>query len=155
MEKVLGEEILRKAIQGEDQAYNFYSKVKDLMINKKSKIFMENLANEELKHKNILEKRYKALYGKDFEEIPGFIFDENLKIENLGLNSQSDALQILSSAIEAEKNAIVFYSKLLKDVDNEEDLELLKYLIDFEESHKIKLQNEYQTINKDYYWQTP
>ena len=77
MQRVLGEEILRKAIQGEIQAMEFYSKVSKIIINKKSKSLMQNLANEEEKHKNILQKRYNFLYKKDFEEIPDFIFDKN------------------------------------------------------------------------------
>lgn len=155
MQRVIQEEILRKAIQGEKQAYEFYLNVRDLIVNKNSRNLMQNLANEEKKHKEILEKRYKDLFNKNFVEIPGFIFDDNLDIKKLGLSSQSDAIQILSSAIEAENNAIKFYSDLLKETDSIEDIEILKYLIKFEESHKIKLQDEYNLVNKNYIWQIP
>ena len=155
MQRVLGEEILRKAIHGEIQAMEFYSKVSKIIINKKSKSLMQNLANEEEKHKNILQKRYNFLYKKDFEEIPDFIFDKNLNTKNLGLNSKSDALQILSSAIEAETHAVEFYSELLNQTDSHEDIELLKSLIKFEETHKIKLQDEYKSMNKNFTWQIP
>lgn len=155
MKRVLSEDILRKAVQGEKQAYEFYLSVRDLIVNKNSRNLMQGLANEEKKHKEILEKRYKELFGKDFEEIPGFIFDENLDIKKLGLSSQSDAIQILSSAIEAENNAIKFYSDLLKETDSIEDIEILQFLIKFEESHKTRLQDEYNTVNKNYIWQIP
>lgn len=155
MQKVLKEELLRKAIQGEKQASNFYSKVKEMIINKNSRNLMESLANEEIKHSETLERRYKDLFNKDFEEIPGFIFDKNLDIKKLGLSSQSDAIQILSSAIEAENNAIKFYSDLLKETDSIEDVEILKSLIKFEESHKTRLQDEYNSVNKNYIWQIP
>jgi rubrerythrin len=97
MQKVLGEEVLRKAIQGEIQAMDFYMDVSNMIINKKAKNLMETLSMEEKKHRDILENRYKFLYKKEFEEIPGFIFDKNLNISKLGLNSKSDAIQILSS----------------------------------------------------------
>lgn len=155
MIKVLGEEILRKAIQGELQASNFYLDVSKLIVNKKSKSLMESLSNEELKHKSILERRYKELYNKDFEEIPGFVFDPNLKVEKFGLNSKSDAIEILSAAIEAENNAIKFYFELLQGVESNEDKELLQSLINFENSHKERLQNEYDKINDNFTWNIP
>jgi len=155
MVKVLGEEVLRKAIQGELQASNFYLEVSKLIVNKKSKMLMESLSNEEMKHKNILEKRYNDLYHKDFEEIEGFIFDPNLKIEKLGLNSKSDAIEILSAAIEAENNAIKFYFELLQGVESNEDKDLLQSLIEFENSHKKRLQDEYEKINKEFIWNIP
>ncbi len=155
MAKVLGEEILRKAIQGELQASNFYFDVSKLIVNKKSKSLMESLSNEELKHKTILEKRYKELYNKDFEEIPGFVFDPNLRIEKFGLNTKSDAIEILSAAIEAENNAMRFYFELLQAVESNEDKELLQSLINFENSHKERLQDEYEKINKEFIWNIP
>jgi len=155
MQKVLGEEVLRKAIQGEKQAMIFYSEVSNMIINKKSKNLMQDLASEEEKHKNILQKRYTILYKKEFEEIPGFVFDEKLDIKKLGLNTQSDALQILSSAIEAESHAIDYYSELLNQTESNEDIELLKSLIKFEEGHKNRLQEEYKSISKNYTWQMP
>lgn len=153
MQKVLKEELLRKAIQGEKQASNFYSKVKEMIINKNLRNLMESLANEEIKHSETLERRYKDLFNKDFEEIPGFIFDKNLDIKKLGLSSQSDSIQILSSAIEAENNGIKFYSDLLKETDSIENVEILKSLIKFEESPKTRLQDEYNSVNKNYIWQ--
>lgn len=155
MNKVLGEEVLRKAIQGEKQAMEFYFEISKLIVNKKSKSLMEFLSNEERKHMGILEKRYKELYKKDFEEIKGFVFDPNLKIEKFGLNSQSDAIEILSSAIEAENNAIKFYLELLKVVQDETDKELLQSLIEFENSHKKRLQDEYEKVNKEFIWNIP
>lgn len=155
MVKVLGEEILRKAIQGELQASNFYLDVSKLIVNKKSKSLMESLSNEELKHKSILEKRYKELYNKDFEEIPGFVFDPNLRIEKFGLNSKSDAIEILSAAIEAENNAMRFYFELLQGIESSEDKNLLQSLIEFENSHKTRLQDEYEKINKEFIWNIP
>ncbi|MGB9749886.1 MAG: ferritin-like domain-containing protein [Caldisericia bacterium] len=155
MQKVLGDDVLRKAIQGEMQAMKFYSEVSKIIINKKSKNLMQDLANEEEKHKNILQKRYTILYKKEFEEIPGFVFDEKLDVKKLGLNTQSDALQILSSAIEAETHAIEFYNELLNQTESNEDIELLRSLIKFEEGHKNKLQEEYKSINKNYTWQMP
>lgn len=155
MIKVLGEEVLRKAIQGELQASKFYSDVSKLIVNKKSKTLMESLSNEEARHKSILEKRYKELYNKDFEEIPGFVFDPNLKLEKFGLNSKSDAIEILSAAIEAENNAIKFYFELLQAVESNEDKDLLHSLIELENSHKQKLQNEYNDINREFIWNIP
>ncbi|MCX8095674.1 MAG: ferritin family protein [Caldisericia bacterium] len=155
MSKVLGEEVLRKAIQGELQAANFYSDVSKLIVNKKSKSLIESLSNEELKHKVILEKRYKELYNKDFEEIPGFVFDPNLKIEKFGINSKSDAIEIISSAIEAENNAIKFYFELMQGVESNEDKDLLQSLINFENSHKQRLQDEYEKLNKEFIWNIP
>lgn len=110
-----------------------------------------------MKRKNtkIYFKKDTIFYTKDFEEIPDFIFDKNLNTKNLGLNSKSDALQILSSAIEAETHAVEFYSELLNQTDSHEDIELLKSLIKFEEGHKIKLQDEYKSMNKNFTWQIP
>ncbi len=152
MSKFLGEEVLRKAIQGEKQAMEFYLDVSKMIVNKKSKSLMESLSNEERKHMILLEKRYRELYNKDFEEIEGFIFDPNLRIEKFGLNSKSDAIEILSSAIEAENNAIKFYFELLQRIEANEDKELLQSLIEFENSHKKRLQDEYEKINKDFIW---
>lgn len=155
MNKVLGEEVLRKAIQGELQASKFYLDVSKLIVNKKSKSIMETLSNEEAKHMSILEKRYKELYNKNFEEIPGFVFDPNLKIEKFGLNTKSDAIEILSAAIEAENNAIKFYFELLQGVESNEDKDLLQSLIEFENSHKNKLKDEYEKINREFIWIIP
>ena len=62
------------------------------------------------------------------------------------------AMQVVSNAITGEKYALTFYSDLHDQITDSEDRKLLKKLMKFEESHKNKLQNTYQRLEKFNIW---
>lgn len=146
------EEILKKAIYGEIEAMNFYKGVAEKVENKSVKDELLKLSNQEKKHKEMLEKRYFKKFGKNFVPEGGLVFNPDLNAEKYHIDNQTVALQVVSIAIQAEEDAINFYSDELKNAEDEEDRKLLEELIKMEKRHKKKLQEEYDKVKKRYYW---
>jgi len=152
MEKVsLKADIMKKAIQSEIKAKDFYSKVSSKIKNKKGRRRMLTLSKEESSHRNILERRYKKLFGEDFVLDPAIQVSEIFRWKEEEISSQATALEVVSIGIQGENDSIQFYKKQFENVNDAEDLKILKKLIKFEESHKIRLQKMYGRLSKVYY----
>ena len=152
MEKLsLKVDIMKKAIQSEIMAKDFFSKVSSKIKNKKGRRRMLKLSREEESHRNILEKRYIILYGEEFTPDPAIQVGEIFRWKEADIPDIATALEVVSIGIQGENDAIQFYKKQLENVNDAEDIKILEKLIKFEESHKIKLQRMYGRISKGIY----
>ncbi len=155
------EEIIAFAIGRESQAADFYQISAAKSEKPATKSMFNELAAEEMKHKNLLEKLTLEQLG---------IFKSS-KIDDLGMNSIIQDAQFSSDmeypaalrmAIKKEEEAIQLYSVLAKqalkdppECSNTSNKDQIKQLFDFlveqEKQHKNQLEAEYNdVVLKDY-----
>jgi rubrerythrin len=159
------EEVVAFAIGRESQAADFYQISATKSEKPATKSMFNELAAEEMKHKNLLEKLTS-------EQLKNF---KPSKIENLGLSSIIQDAQFspdmeypaaLRMAIKKEEEAIQLYSALAEqsglgglndtpECGNTGDKDQIKQLFDFlveqEKQHKNQLEAEYNdVVLKDY-----
>ena len=150
------EEVIAFAINREIQAANFYQISAEKSEKPAAKSMFNELAAEEMKHKNLLEKL-------TTEQLKTF---KPSKIEDLGLSSIIQDAQFsldleypaaLRMAIKKEEEAIHLYSALaeqtLKDTsecdkvtDKNQIKQLFDFLVEQEKQHKNQLEVEYNDV---------
>ena len=128
MEKIMNiRDAIKTAIQMEKDGYSFYIKAAAQTTNKMGKEIFESLASDEQVHLDVFKKLFDDTIGnkewenlvfssKKYADIP--IFPKDLKsIEGASPNTNDlDALRI---AMDAEKEAIDYYSEMLICEKNE------------------------------------
>lgn len=155
------EEIIAFAIGRESQAADFYQISAAKSEKPATKSMFNELAAEEMKHKNLLEKL-------TLEQLGSF---KSSKIDNLGMSSIIQDAQFSSDmeypaalrmAIKKEEEAIQLYSVLAEqalkappECSNTSNKDQIKQLFDFlveqEKQHKNQLEVEYNdVVLKDY-----
>lgn len=141
-------DLISIAVQIEASGYVFYSKLAKDQQNPKLKEFFTRLADQERIHqqvfKNLIEQSKQSTsisswiedeisgYLKSFAEVSIFPAMEKTK-QNLTLQ------QALDISINVEKDSIIFYSELLKYID--EQRKTVEIIINEEKKHLIDLLN--------------
>lgn len=147
----MSENILQTAITKEEMTRSFYLKVSEKVSNPTVKEPLQQMAQEEQKHKDMLLARLKDEYGSEF--VPqDFSGDEKYRVAEQEITTHEHALVVIRSAMELEDEAIKFYTSQLDKVDHPEDQELLGELIDFEEGHRSWLEKEYKNMSTSSHW---
>jgi len=136
-------EILKSAILLEKRGRAFYSKVADQTTGKAVKEFFEMMADEEIKHVEILTEQFKA-YSLNKEFIPesnlegprgsiaSKVLTEELKEEISAAGYEAAAI---SAAMAMEKNAIKLYSSRAAEAADPNEKALYKWLVEWEVQH--------------------
>ncbi len=141
------EELIR-ALQAEKWGYEFYlgasQRAKDL---KAKKIFLR-LTQEEIDHQLALKKLLEKM-GEDWDikditpmAMPGIELPSLKEIAKKEI-SDKEALEI---GIKMEEAAIKFYTELGRMVNDKEDKNFFRQLVDFEKEHLTSLQKSYSAI---------
>jgi len=147
--KALGEDLLTKAIAFERQTRDFYADFANKVKNRQSIKKMVQLAKDENRHAQLLMKRLKKLYKKDFDEgAEKPPKRHKFQIAESAIHDKADVLEIVSVGILFENGSIKNYEDLLDQTTDDEDVKLLSELIKFEIGHKKALQKEYDRITK-------
>ena len=136
-------EILKSAILLEKRGQAFYSKIARQATGKAVKGFFELMADEEVKHVEILAEQFKA-YHQNEKFIPGE-YQENhersisAKVLTKELKEEISAADYeaaaISAAIAMEKNAIRLYSDRASDAADPNEKALYKWLAEWERQH--------------------
>ena len=142
------EDILDFAIAREEDANRFYLALAERVENPEMRKVFEELADEELEHKAILEleflKKGKTLFLKDRQA--------DFNISDYVINDEATLdityKDMLSLAIEKEEASFRTYINLLAYVDNQESREVLLALAEEEVRHKIRFEIEYNNFLK-------
>jgi rubrerythrin len=120
-----------------DRAYSEMSnRVKNPLLVEKFRM----LAFEERKHKAVLDNLFDAMYPGDKPQIPDRV-DPKL-LPAVVIRPDSDLIEVLRQAMEAESAAQDFYAELAKRVDLAKK-KILQYLSKVERSHYLMLKSEY------------
>jgi len=141
------EMVLNRALLMEKQSHDLYIWARDRMSNTEAKIFLNELAEEELKHKEKISDALKnremiSDVGSDAEEI------EDLKIidwlRDTTLSEDVTYQEILVFAGKREKESYEYYMNL-SDRFRESDIgKLFSRLAKEEMKHKSRIEREYE-----------
>jgi len=141
-------QILEMGIYNEASARDFYLSVGETIKNISGKEKFENLANDEKRHREILEDWYKKESGgKDFPFDP-----EKVKKIKVEVKDHTSAFEAIDLALEAERQAYLFYTEAGKRTKDEKGREIFAKLAEEEDGHYQKLSAERNIIAGGFYW---
>ena len=137
------EEIIKFAIEREEEAINSYGEIADIAKTQGLKKLLLELREEEKNHKKLLqsitEEKIEYLEIKDVIDlkISDYLVEERPSAD---MNFQD----LLILATKKEQKAVDLYSNLEREVKRGELKKLFEFLIQQEKSHKLKLEEEYE-----------
>ncbi len=138
--------ILETAVTIEEQSYTLYRVAKQKAKHSASKKFLDELANQELKHK---EKLLRILRNEEQIEKLGAHPEkiQDLKIvdamQDLPLSDDANYQELLIFAAKREKVTYDYYNSLAKGLQGTDVGRIFSKLAEEELSHKNKLEKEY------------
>ncbi len=151
---------IKTAIQMEKDGYSFYQKAAAQTSSDMGKTVFKSLAADELLHLEVFQKLFDEKIGKDewydlvntskkYADIQ--IFPKDLqKIE--GANPDTNEIDALRIAMDSEKKAIDYYSKIIKNISDEKVEKIIDEIIRQEKNHYLILEGEFHHINSTGYW---
>lgn len=138
-------EIVKQAVEQEDKAYKFYTEALKVVKDAAAKVWLKELADEELKHKKLLEnldvskiKKFKPGKIQDLH-ITEYLVDKDMA-------EVKDAQDLLIVAMKKEQKSYNFYVSLAKSTDSDDAKKACKMLAQEELKHKHKLELYYDDI---------
>jgi rubrerythrin len=132
--------LLGYALRAEIDANRIYTRMADRVKNTLLKEKFLLLALEEKKHRDIILRLFASMWGAEKPEIPKIV-DERL-LPAVMIKPNSDLVDVLSQAMDAEKSAREFYASIAKKVQAPTK-QMLMYLSQVENSHYLMLRSEY------------
>lgn len=135
-------EIIKQAAQQEEKAYKFYMDALKFVKDPASQLWLKELAAEELKHKEMLQK-FDASKIKQFK--PAKIQDLHITeyLVDKDIHEIKDFQDVLIVAMKKEQKSYNFYVSMAKSSDNPDMKNLCKTLAQEELKHKHKLELYY------------
>jgi rubrerythrin len=138
-------DVLTFAIRREHDARELYLMFRDMVKDPGAKALLEDLANQELGHKNLLENALKGgniarIGGK--KEIKDLHLGDYMVTEEVG--PESSPQDVMLFAIKKEQEAYNIYHMLLGNYEGTEVEELFSKLAQEELRHKETLEREYE-----------
>ena len=145
------DEIMKKAIQSEIEAQQFYTavaaKVQDLHL----KEMFTGFVDEEKRHEKILEGfRTKGAGHLRFKEVPDFKIAETLEAPSPSVDMKpADALAL---AVKNEEAAMKQYSELAAACSDAEQAAVFQELAAMERDHKHKMETAFTDVGYPEVW---
>lgn len=141
-------EALTIAIYNEQAAYDFYSGLVGVIENEGGKIKFKFLADDEKRHRQLLEERYQKEGGGE-----KFVFDPSKakKIE-VKVDDQTGAIDAVELALEGEKAASEFYKQAAQNTRDKEGRRMFERLAEDEEGHYELLLAEREALLGGPFW---
>ena len=148
------------AIQMEKDGYSFYMNAATQTDSDMGRTIFESLAADEQRHLEIFQKLFEDTVGKSewndlinsskkYANIP--IFPTDLK-DVPGMDSDSTEIDALRMAMDSEKEAIDYYSKIKENLNDQELKNVIDEIIEQEKNHYSLLEKEFNHINTTGYW---
>lgn len=136
---------LQLAIDEEIKAYNLYNETSQKVKNSGARKMLVELANEELKHREALEK---IITDDDYKSL-GNAIDKNKFgiaefLEETQLQESASIQEILIFAIKEEEKALNFYNAMKLNFPGTDMQQVFERLAAEEMGHKQKLEREYE-----------
>jgi rubrerythrin len=146
--EVSGLEALSLAIYNEQSAFEFYVKLSDAIKNPSGKEKFKFLASDEKRHRELLEKYYTQVSGKQ-----KFPFDSNkVKKIRVEVKDNTTAYEALDIGIKAEKEAYEFYKRSAESSKDPKAKKMFMMLAGEEDKHYNLLMAEKQALINQFYW---
>ena len=153
-------EAIQQAIQMEKDGYAFYKRAAAQTANETGSKIFESLARDEELHLETFQKLFedqieKAEYdklvnsSKKYANLP--VFPKDLRSAE-GANPDVNDLDALSAAMNSEKEAIDYYTKILDKTEGEDARAIIKEIIHQEKKHYYILEEEFNFLGKTGYW---
>jgi len=151
---------IRTAIQMEQEGYSFYLKAAAQTSSEMGRTVFKSLAADELLHLEVFQKLFDEKVGKEewnnlitsgkkYADIQ--VFPKDLKkIE--GANPDTNEIDAIRIAMDSEKKAIEYYTKINQNVTSDEFKEIINEIIEQEKNHYSLLEGEFHHINSTGYW---
>jgi rubrerythrin len=151
---------LKAAIKGEVKGHEFYTQAAKKTSSPSGQAMFEQLAKDEVDHQRWLEELYESLSQgveglSPRHKITHKPIDKKMKpvtpIDRRRLakkvKERTEEVEAVLIGIKLEEDAIAFYQEAMDQPDLHQELkDLFGQLIEFEESHRLLLQAEYQVL---------
>jgi len=148
----ISEQHLLEAIHSEIIARDLYSMLAEKIVVKEGKDIMNELSKAEEKHRTTLAARYRSLAGKEYEYDPNLAAGPDLSYLKESVFEFTQAAEALRIALSGEIESANFYQRLLETADDTNDINMLKSLIKFEESHQAIIKAEMKKLDEENHW---
>ncbi len=138
-------ELIIKAAEEEEKSYRFYMEAIDITKDSASKVWLKELADEEVKHKEMLQ-------NFDTSKVTKFEPDETQDLHiteyliDKDVTDIKDFQDVLIVAMKKEQQAYNFYVSMSQSSDNEDMKNLCRILAQEELKHKHKIELYYDDI---------
>ena len=138
-------EIIKQAAEQEDKAYKFYMDALKYVKDAAARLWIKDLAGEEVKHKEMLQK-FDVSKIRKFK--PGKIQDLHITeyLVDKDVSEIKDFQDVLIVAMKKEQKSYNFYVSMVKSTDDADMKKLCKMLAQEELKHKHKLELYYDDI---------
>jgi rubrerythrin len=146
-------DVLKRAIKGEDDGFFFYSLLAEKVTNFDAKRKVENLRDDEARHKRVLLDVYQKYIGGEVGRLP----EKGLSVlsdifARGGVADLKSEMEFINLAIEAELAATRYYQTERGLVEDPEFHAIFDSLADEEHRHYELLMAERQALSGNYYW---
>lgn len=149
----ISEQHLLEAIHSEIIARDMYALLAEKIVVQEGKDIMYALSKSEEKHRATLAARYKSLVGKDYVYDPEMHAGPDISFLRGSVFEYTQASEALRIALSGEIDSANFYRRLLETADDQQDRNLLKTLIKFEESHQVIIKDEIRKLDETNHWE--
>lgn len=151
MKENIYDDILRRAIEGEIEAAEFYANVAEKSENSYIKDLFLSFCEEEKKHRQILEGfRQDPSAAVAFEKVPDFHVSETLDVPSLSMEMKpADAIAL---AMKKEEAAMQQYNDLADVCSDPDRKKLFLELAAMERGHKAKMETAFVDIGFPEVW---
>ena len=144
---------LKTALRGEEDGFRFYDIMSKKVTNEDARRKLENLRDDEIRHKKVLRELYEKFVGGEIGELP----EKGLSVlSDVFRKGQVDKLksemEFINLAIEAELAATRFYQEERGRIDDPEFQKIFDQLADEEHHHFELLQAEKDALSGNYGW---
>jgi rubrerythrin len=154
------QDAIKTAIQMEQDGYSFYKKTASQTSSDMGRTLFETLATDELLHLDIFQKLFENTISKNewnelvksskkYANIP--VFPKDLKTDT-DINPDANELDALRIAMDSEKAAIEYYTKIQDEIQETEIKDIIDEIINQEKNHYQLLEEEFNHINKTGFW---
>jgi len=141
-------EALFVAIYNEQSAFDFYTRLSDVIKNQSGKEKFKFLAADEKRHRELLEGYYKKISdGKQFPFDP-----DKVKTIQVDVRDNTTASEALDIGIKAEKEAYEFYRKSAEETKNPNAKKMFFMLAEEEDQRYSILTAEKQALIGQFNW---
>ena len=139
-------EIIDFAIKKEIEAYDLYSDIAKTSNNPAVQKLLQEIANDELGHKEALENLSRAgeILNFDINQVNDLKLSDHLQATSI--DEDSDLQEILVFAMKEEKGAYELYTKMAKAAQTKENATIFQKLAQMELIHKNKLESLYDDM---------
>jgi rubrerythrin len=141
------------AIKGEEDGYKFYNLLAEKASNPEARRKLENLRDDEIRHKQTLMEIFDKHVGGPVGDLPARGINALAEVFRKGhLEERTTEMEFINLAIEAELAATRYYQEERDLVDDDTFREIFDRLAAEEHTHFELLQAEKDALGGNYSW---